>query len=291
MDTYEKFINNILETRGRFACGEEYCERHHILPKCMGGTDDNENLIDLYAREHFEAHKLLAQENPNNHKLVYAWHCMSVMYSDNQERYELTPEEYEEARVVFSKTISENFLGSGNPFYGKHHSDDVCEALSAKLSGENNPMYGKHLSDETRNKLSESAKDRFKDVNNHPMYGKRHSDSSKRKMSESHKNISEETRQKMRDAWKTRIPATEETREKIRVATSGKNNPRAQAVYCIELDEYFWGATEAAEKYNICKSSISQCCKGKLRHAGKHPVTGEKLHWEIVAKNELENNI
>lgn len=48
--TYIELINDILETRGRFNCGNEYCERHHILPKCMGGTDDEENLIDLFAR-------------------------------------------------------------------------------------------------------------------------------------------------------------------------------------------------------------------------------------------------
>lgn len=54
--TYDNFIQNILLERGRFNCGNEYHERHHILPKCLGGTDDKENLIDLYAKEHFIAH-------------------------------------------------------------------------------------------------------------------------------------------------------------------------------------------------------------------------------------------
>lgn len=61
--TYKEFIDNILEERGRFSCGEEYHERHHILPKRKGGTDNKENLIDLFAKEHFIAHKLLAEEN------------------------------------------------------------------------------------------------------------------------------------------------------------------------------------------------------------------------------------
>lgn len=68
--TYENFINNILNTRGRFACGNIYHERHHILPKSLGGTDEENNLIDLFAREHFIAHKLLALENPKNYKLT-----------------------------------------------------------------------------------------------------------------------------------------------------------------------------------------------------------------------------
>lgn len=291
METYEEFIDNILNTRGRFSCGEEYHERHHILPRCMGGSDDDDNLIDLFAREHFIAHKLLAKENPDNNSLIYAWHCMAVMHSYNQDRYELTPEEYEEHRIAFSKTISESYSGMGNPFYGRSHSEDVRNVLSAKLSGENNPMYGKHCSDEVREKLSELAKDRFKNSYNHPMYGKHHSDDSKQKMSESHKNMSEEARNKMREAWKNRDPISEETREKLKNVTGGKNNPRARAVYCFELEEYFWGAREAAEKYGICVSSISQNCNGKLGHAGKHPVTGEKLHWKFVEKDELENNI
>lgn len=71
--TYQEFINNILETRGRFGIPEqEYKERHHIIPRCMNGRDEEANLIDLYAREHFIAHKLLAIENSDNYQLIYA---------------------------------------------------------------------------------------------------------------------------------------------------------------------------------------------------------------------------
>lgn len=106
--TYNEFINNILETRGRFACGDEYHERHHIVPKCMGGTNEEENLIDLFAREHFIAHKLLADENPDNHKLVYAYICMAFVKNDKHQRYELSPEEYENAKIILSKARSED---------------------------------------------------------------------------------------------------------------------------------------------------------------------------------------
>ena len=57
---YQEFIQNILNTRGRFNCGDEYHERHHIIPRCLGGGNEEENLIDLFAKEHFIAHKLLA---------------------------------------------------------------------------------------------------------------------------------------------------------------------------------------------------------------------------------------
>lgn len=102
--TYEQFIQNILNTRGRFSCGDEYCERHHIIPKCMGGTDAEDNLIDLFAREHFIAHKLLALENPNNKSLVASWWCMCYLRKNNINQEICTPEEYEEARINFSNS-------------------------------------------------------------------------------------------------------------------------------------------------------------------------------------------
>ena len=67
-------------------------------------------------------------------------------------------------------------------------------------------------------------------------------------------------------------------------STSGKNNPRATPIYCPELDEMFWGAKEAKEKYGINHTSISSCINGKLKSAGKHPVTGKPLTWVKIEK-------
>lgn len=56
---------------------------HHITPRCIGGTGDtasnffnhrstHPNCIWLYPQGHFIAHKLLALENPEDYKLVFA---------------------------------------------------------------------------------------------------------------------------------------------------------------------------------------------------------------------------
>lgn len=42
-------------------CPEGYVERHHILPRALGGSDDSSNLVALTAKEHFVAHVLLAK--------------------------------------------------------------------------------------------------------------------------------------------------------------------------------------------------------------------------------------
>ena len=100
---YREFIDTILRTRGRFSCGDEYHERHHITPKCMSGANDENNLIDLFAREHFEAHRLLALDNPENEKLVYAWWNMCSFPGSAKKREKVTPEEYEEARKAYAE--------------------------------------------------------------------------------------------------------------------------------------------------------------------------------------------
>jgi hypothetical protein len=51
-----------------------YTERHHIVPRCMGGSDDESNLVNLTAREHFICHLLLTKMVSDEYleKIVYA---------------------------------------------------------------------------------------------------------------------------------------------------------------------------------------------------------------------------
>lgn len=173
--TYNDFINNILNTRGRFNCKEGYCERHHIVPKSCGGTNDKENLIDLYAKEHFIAHKLLAQENPNNQKLIHAYGIMAFASTKDEERYELSPEEYEEARMTLSLMMKEKYKDKTN-----------------------HPSYGTHVSEERKRKISETNK------GNKYCLGRVISQETREKISIANKNPSEETRKKMSLAQKNR---------------------------------------------------------------------------------------
>lgn len=282
--SYKSFIQNILDTRGRFACGEEYHERHHIIPKCLGGTNNEDNLIDLFAKEHFIAHKLLAQENPENQSLIYAWHMMSTVR--NSERLEISPEEYEEARIAFVESIT----GENNPFYGKNISDEHkqkiseankgkifslehCKKLSESHTGVNNPNYGKSPSEETRIKLSNSNKGqtrseetckRLSEVNkgrhvgkNNNFYGKHHSKETKEKISIANKG---------RPSPNKGVSASEETRQKIsehHANVSGKNNPRARRVIRLYDLKIFDTVTDAAVAEGVSRRSMCYMCKEK----------------------------
>ena len=62
----------------------------------------------------------------------------------------------------------------------------------------------------------------------------------------------------------------------------GDKNPSARKVKCVTTGEVFNTMKEACEKYKVNTSHMCDCCKGKRKSAGKHPVTKEKLIWEYV---------
>ncbi len=228
--TYEEFIQNILDTRGRFACGDEYHERHHIVPKCMNGTNDKNNLIDLYAKEHFIAHKLLVEENPDNRSLIFALNAMSNFTANSNKRYTPSPEEYEYARKKYSDKLKEVMIGERNPNYGNHwhHTEDSKKILSEKFSGDKNPMYGIILAGA-----------------NNGMYGKTHTQETKAKMSEKKKGCNNPLYGKKR---------SEEFKEKMRERFVGNKNPSAVQIEC---EGCIYETMKAfGEAYNISKSTV-----------------------------------
>lgn len=68
------YYNIIGNAQNRFL--EGYSEKHHILPKCMGGSNNKNNIAILTAKEHFICHKLLCKIYPLNDKLKYAYWLM-----------------------------------------------------------------------------------------------------------------------------------------------------------------------------------------------------------------------
>ena len=119
----------------------------------------------------------------------------------------------------------------------------------------------KTLSDETKLKISEALKGREFTEEHRSKIGKANHE----------RTISDKTRKKMSDNH---------------ADVSGVKNPRATPVYCPELNETFWGAKEAEIKYGFSRNHISSCINGKLKHTGKHPVTGEPLSWVKVENKD-----
>ena len=137
---------------------------------------------------------------------------------------------------------------------------------------------GKKLSKEVRMKMSAAKSDYFGEKNS--FYGKHHTDETKQRLSESHKleNLSEKTLAAMRGP---------------RPNISGGLHPRARSVYCVELNKLFWGARDVENTLGINRTSVTGCCRGNLKSAGKHPETYEPLHWYYADEipDDIKDNI
>lgn len=61
-----------------------YSERHHVVPRCMGGGNEKTNLVRLTAEEHYVAHQLLVKMNPDVPELAGAAMWMSKRCTGNK---------------------------------------------------------------------------------------------------------------------------------------------------------------------------------------------------------------
>lgn len=259
--TYEEFINNILETRGRFVCGNEYHERHHIVPKCMGGSNDKENLIDLFAREHFEAHRLLALENPENEKLVYAWFMMSTTHDSKGRDYMVTSEEYEQSKKMFSKFHTERL---------KKYWEDVNNKKKTGLK------IKAALSDEKYKKLrSQLSIEYWSDEGNRAKASNRNKD-----FWQSNKEKRQYASECSRKYW-----GNESNRKKFGNSRKGENNPMygkrqtegqiqnrvnkiSKPIFCITTNRIYKSGKEASDITMVNARHICGCCRGERKNAG-----------------------
>ncbi|MFZ4600029.1 MAG: HNH endonuclease [Terrimicrobiaceae bacterium] len=102
-------------------CIDGYVERHHILPRCLGGSDDSSNLVALTAREHFVAHLLLAK--------MYGgvlWHAVALMKKDGRG----SSRSYEIAKKEISLMMKGN-----QKTLGFKHSQETKDLMSLNRKG------------------------------------------------------------------------------------------------------------------------------------------------------------
>lgn len=128
---------------------EGYGEKHHILPKCLGGTDHNVNLVRLPARVHFVAHLLLAKIYGDN--LVFAAWRMA-----NNGRYTSRKYAWVRAKVAhrMSQITSQSMKGNTHT-RGQKRSVEFCKNISEVNKGNQNARGNSFtLTAEQRQKVS-----------------------------------------------------------------------------------------------------------------------------------------
>jgi hypothetical protein len=161
-----------------------YYENHHTIPRCVGGTNDKENLVLLTAREHFICHKLLTYIYPNNSKLAYAFYLMSFI---NKYKEFVSSRDYAYTKELFCLCTRK----------GMHISNEHKKIIGNITRGKTyDELYGSEKAKEKKNKTSSTLK--------------RHI-------------ISKETREKIRNTLLGR-PIPEEVLQKRRLKLKGKKH-------------------------------------------------------------------
>ena len=176
-----------------------YCERHHIIPKSEGGTNESSNLVYLTAREHYICHLLLAKIY-NDGKMWAALVFMCGNTAKQNRTYKFNSRLYEAARHNLAQSYKgvplskEHRMKLSISHKGKVLSKEQKRKISKSLFGHRSWNKGSHLSEETKRKISLSEKGR-KPWNT----GKKLSNEHKLKIALGNKNkhVSDETKKKM----------------------------------------------------------------------------------------------
>lgn len=146
LNLYIRIIDRCLSmTKEELSC---VTEKHHILPKCMGGSNKKDNIVVLPVRYHIMAHIVLSEAYPDNFKLGYAT-LFTTSYI----------ERVKDRSTILQKSFSTRFLAQARETAIKSiKKEGERIRKSGERKGKNNPMFGKHLSEETKKKMSEAKK-------------------------------------------------------------------------------------------------------------------------------------
>ena len=144
INKYSKWYFNIIKS-AQVQEIAEYTEKHHIIPKSLGGSNTKDNLVNLTARQHFICHWLLTKmviTTKHRYQMWNAFSCMLYRVRPEQPRYKISSHIFAIIKSEGSKIKSLTFSGENNPMYG--------------IKGILNPNFGKKQSPEHIEKLRQS---------------------------------------------------------------------------------------------------------------------------------------
>lgn len=146
-------------------------------------------------------------------------------------------------------------------------------------------------SNETRNILSRKAKERYSKKENNPMFGRKHSDDSIKKMSAAKTGDKNpmygshwtENQKALCGNKGKKLNISDEQREMLRERFRILGKSHTKRVECIEDGLFFDSATEAAEHYGVCVSTLCGQINGK-----QHTCKGR--HFRYVDDVDVEGS-
>ena len=137
----------MLMERSRDRILEGYVEKHHIIPRCLGGTNDTTNIAVLTPEEHFLAHQLLVKIYPNSPPLVNAAVIMTTHHTEHRANNKLFGWLRRRASTYRKEWLKEN--GHPKGFLGKNHKlediDKITVGLKEYTTEKRIPIYAYNL--------------------------------------------------------------------------------------------------------------------------------------------------
>jgi len=153
---YSKWYFSIIESaRNRIV--NSYTEKHHVIPKSLGGSNDLTNLVRLTPKEHFICHLLLIKMTSGNakNKMVYAAWTMTWKTAQTKERYKVTSRQFDSLRNQISKTRK------GKKF-SEEHKQKLREAAKTRVKTKRkvSSLKGCSRPDTVKEKISKTVTQR-----------------------------------------------------------------------------------------------------------------------------------
>lgn len=150
---YNRIYLSFIDDRRSRPAPDGYSEKHHILPRSLGGSDEQSNMIRLTPEDHYFAHLLLAKIHGGKMwNAIYAMcHLSGADTGRDKERIR--------ARANFGhvkRSLAEHFRATST---GRRHAEVAKVKVSISMLG-NKHFLGKTHSQETRLRMSESQQGR-----------------------------------------------------------------------------------------------------------------------------------
>jgi hypothetical protein len=107
INKYTTWYHNIIANASKRINQSGYFEKHHIIPKSLGGSNDPNNLVYLTAKEHFVCHRLLVKMTTGKSKRSMAYAAWQMTLLDKRCRYKPSSRTY----AILKKQLSESSKG------------------------------------------------------------------------------------------------------------------------------------------------------------------------------------
>ena len=174
---YAKWYNSIIDNAQKRIL-TEYIEKHHIIPRSLGGNNTKTNLVNLTYSEHFICHRLLTKITTGNARIKMLHALGKFIQSSPLQQRNLTSRQYEIARqaiieartgtkrpgvggvkkgnVPWNKGIKqgphsiESNKARSTTLTGRIRSAEFCQKVSNGKKGHKSGMTGKNHSEQTK---------------------------------------------------------------------------------------------------------------------------------------------